>query len=148
MMTRRSLCLSGVFLIVLLACRVLTAADDPKPNDGDNVKLRGTWVLESLWFDGQEVPPGKTATMTFDGKKVILKKDVLESTGDYEIDPAKDPKTLDMTFEKDKRTIKAIYELRGNRLTVCLGVKDGPRPTEITANAGSATTLMRFERDK
>ena len=68
MMTRRSICLSGVSLTALLACRLRTAADDPKPKDGDEEKLRGSWVLESLWSDGQEIPPGKTVTLTFDGK--------------------------------------------------------------------------------
>ena len=78
-----------------------------------------------------------------------MKKDVLGATGDYEIDPTKNPKTLDMNFEKEKQTIKAIYELRGDHLTLCLGVKGGPRPTEIAANPGSTTKkLMRFERVK
>ena len=87
----------------LLACRLLTGVDDPKPEDGDEEKLRGTWVLESLWLDGQEVPPDKTVTLTFDG----MKNDVLKATGDYEIDPTKNPKTLDLNFEEEMQEIKA-----------------------------------------
>jgi uncharacterized protein (TIGR03067 family) len=135
------------FVTALLACSLLTAADDPKPKEGDKDRLRGTWVLTSAWFDGQEIPPGRTTILKFDGNEFMSKNAMREITGTYEIDPSSDPKTLDLNPEKGRK-IKAIYELRGDRLTVCHGVGGGPRPAEITANAGSGTALMRFERDK
>src|SRR5437868_308419 len=94
--------------------------DDAKK---DLAALKGTWGITSAEKDGKDVTD-KAVTLTFDGSKVIVKKDAkILFEGSYKIDPAKKPKTIDVVQESEGdakgKTIPGIYILDGDSLKIC-----------------------------
>jgi uncharacterized protein (TIGR03067 family) len=70
--------------------------------------------------------------------------------GQYVIDPDKYPKTIDYTFsEGDEKgqTFRAIYETSADSFMHC-GVMNGERPKTFSAEVGSESYLVTFERIK
>ena len=72
---------------------------------------------------GQVPEPHKIRIASFSEDQINLKIDG-DSTlvGPYHLDPAKAPKTLDLTIEirgGKKATLQGIYELDGNHLKMC-----------------------------
>ena len=66
----------------------------------------------------------------------------------YTIDPNKNPKELDVTFEEGPqkgKTMFAIYSLDGGELNICGGSK---RPTEFSSKPKSDTVLLTFRTRK
>ena len=66
--------------------------------------------------------------------------------GTYVIEPAKSPKTIDITMkEGDKGTAHGIYELKGDTLKICVARPNTERPTEFTEKG---TVFITFKRKK
>ena len=69
-----------------------------------------------------------------------------------ELGPAMSPRPIEFTFtegpEKGK-SLKGIYELNGDRLTICRGLTpDNVRPTEFATGAESGSALVVWKRAK
>lgn len=83
--------------------------------------------------------------MVFAGDKLTLKPAVGQDEAvAYEIDPSQKPKTMDLEPENNKLKAdlgKAIYELNGDTLKLCLGTK-GIRPREFT-DVGRASLVLK-----
>src|SRR5262245_4313046 len=128
-------------------------ADDAK----DDLKaLQGKWKLVGGERDGtaipkDNVPPG-TVTFEKDGRVTASLPDY-EAEGTVKLDPAKKPKTIDLTHDKgpdkDKKQF-GIYKLEGDKLTACVsppGKPEKERPTGFTTK-DSDHVLFIFERAK
>ena len=63
---------------------------------------------------------------------------------------AGEPMALDMTTRNHGDGMilhtKAIYRLKGNILTYCVGAPDEPRPTEFSTQPGDRRTLVVLKR--
>ncbi len=125
------------------------AKDDAIKKELD--KFEGAWQLISAETDGKKTPEEtvKLIKVVIKGNKhtVYRGEEAIVKDVPFQIDPTKDPKTVDDTLP-DGRMIHGIYKLDGDTLTSCVGAVDKERPTEFTAKAGTGQTLRVFKRDK
>jgi len=139
--------------ILLLAVSFAAAANSSNDDaiKKELNKFQGTWLLVSAETDGKKTPDEvvKTIKVVIDGNKhtVYRGDEALAKEIPFQIDPTKDPKTVDDTLP-DGRTIHGIYKLEGDTLTSCVAGVDKERPKEFTAKEGSGQTLRVFKRAK
>jgi RNA polymerase sigma factor (sigma-70 family) len=100
----------------------------------DMEALRATWVIVHGARDGEplsEVELRWWKRMVISGERITRGAGELQE-GTFTIDPNKQPKEIDMTFAKG--TLKGLYDLRGNTLTLAFAVQG--RPTGFDSMAG------------
>src|SRR6516165_11837054 len=89
-------------------------------------KLEGIWATVSIEAAGQKVTDEdkiKTRKLTTKGDKYTMKVGDETVQGTVEINPSKNPKTIDIkpdTGSNKGKTLLGIYELDGDNLTICL----------------------------
>jgi uncharacterized protein (TIGR03067 family) len=140
----------GVFVLIATGTR----ADEKADIEKERQKFQGTWAFESSAAGGQELPAAdlKDFVLTFEGDKHTVKKgtDVIQ-VGTQKIDPAKTPKTIDVTITEgpSKGTVMlGIYEIDGDTLKVCFDASGKKRPTEFKSAPGSETFVNVHKRVK
>jgi uncharacterized protein (TIGR03067 family) len=161
------MCRIRVFALVL-ACVTSGAfalADPPKSDAAQKEleRLRGKWSCTGVERDGKEDRSKRARavlgymTLTIRGEKlrfemVILGEKVSQS-GTIRIDPATEPKRIDLTFdpgqEEAGQTYQGIYALDGDKLRI-LWPKQEPerRPTTLRTKEGDGFEVHLFERSK
>jgi uncharacterized protein (TIGR03067 family) len=143
-------------LLPLLATLLFIAADPDKKSamQEEMKRLAGAWTVLKAAKDGKDVPVkdrGQPNTIFIrDGKLITYGKDGTDKVAlPFRLDPNRKPKTIDIIPESPKKgTIRGIYVLQRNKLTICLGEPGAKRPTEFTAKAGSGLGLFTLERKK
>jgi uncharacterized protein (TIGR03067 family) len=131
-----------------------SAAKDAPPDD--QKLLIGTWLVVKVEVNNKEAPPEVTKDA-----KLVLTQDrfVVEGmqggtekpTFAWKIDPAKNPRQLDLTAENGPykgRVAKGVYELKMDELKLCL-----PNDPEVADRPGSFTSagnllLLHLKRAK
>src|SRR5262249_32078394 len=115
-------------------------------------RFQGDWTFESSVADGKETPASdlKGLVLTFEGDKHTVKKgaEVIPG-GTQQIDPAKKPKTIDVTLTEGPSkgaAMLGIYEIEGDTLKVCFDAQGKKRPTEFRSAVGSGTFLNGHRR--
>jgi hypothetical protein len=68
--------------------------------------------------------------------------------GTFKLDPAREPKEIDIIRADDHKGMRGIYRLEGGRLTVCMGEPDDPRPTAFAPRPGTRVMLVTLRRDR
>jgi RNA polymerase sigma-70 factor (ECF subfamily) len=138
-------------ILTLLALGLLVAGDEPKSEDAkkEAEALRGTWTFSKMERDGGDL------TDQFGGVEVRFEAEKFSSPGieaTFTLDPTKTPKAIDISYKEGPaagQTIKAIYKLEGETLTICRALSQGDeRPKEFAAPAGSGRFLFQFKRNK
>ena len=121
----------------------------------DLEKLQGTWRVTSLETDGQKLEAAALA-----GAAIEITGDRFVSTGmgaTYEGTIAvrarrstSKPKTFDLLFTagppQGERN-PGIYELDGDRWTICLATRGGARPRRFATQPGTGFALEVLERE-
>ena len=145
----------NMYAFAVLVATVLIAADGPSnPAKDEHMKLNGTWVIESVTRDPREQKPdeGKGIRCVIKDEKVVVKlPGEAISSGELviKIDPTRNPKTMDLSPNGEKETVRAVYELAGDTLRVCWGSDNGKeRPAEFASTPGSGHTLVVLKREK
>jgi uncharacterized protein (TIGR03067 family) len=146
--------------IMLVAVGLLLGADSPpeKAPRREAGHLQGRWELvysESL-VDGKRVRDRESWTAHFSGELLYLEWDEDEEDEfSFRLDPTTDPKSIDLTGTPDDETepitLRGIYALKGNRLTICLNLKAGKaRPAKFIPGCvpGGDTEVWVFRRMK
>jgi RNA polymerase sigma factor (sigma-70 family) len=155
--------LGSVALIWQLGDARATVGDPPtekkdadKPAAKKDVDpLQGTWNIDSMEWGGKGLPKdlmtgykfvfdgdkltweGAIGIMSRAGKVSVIGDAVYK--GEFKIDPAQDPKQIDITLQINKkdRTLLGIYEIKGDTLKVCyFASNNGRRPTEFASKEG------------
>jgi uncharacterized protein (TIGR03067 family) len=139
-MIRRMLTLA---LFVSLA---LPLAADDKADAFD-----GTWVPVSAEMGGMKLPDefAKAIKLVIKGDQYTVTVGDKTDKGTSKADPK--AKTLDITStegENKGKTMLAIYEHKGDTLTVCYDVTGKERPKEFKSPAGSAVLLVTYKKEK
>ena len=106
--------------------------------------LQGTWKLVAGEIGGR-----KMTTEEVEKSKLVFKGDHYKVrrgngpkvTGTVAVDPAKDPKTIDITDSDGPnkgKTLLGIYAVDGNELKECFAAPGEARPTKFATQTGTA----------
>lgn len=144
-----------VVLIGLVGAGLL--ADAPKGDGAQELaKLKGSWTVTSYEREARKLPEeqAKAIKVSFTDDKFNLLAGIGFTGGKeaaVKIDPAKKPKTIDLTPADGRnkgKTFEGIYQLEGDTLKCCFAAPGTERPKDFSTKAGSRTVLLSFQRDK
>jgi uncharacterized protein (TIGR03067 family) len=142
---------------LLLGIGFLTAADDAKQDaiKKDRKKYEGTWRVTSLEINGNKSSEEDAKKITVvnkaDGTWILQVDGGKITEGTSEIDPTKNPKTIDfMETEGDNKgkIILGIYELGDDTRKLCYAGPGKERPSDFSAPACSGRVFVEFKREK
>lgn len=137
---------AAAFVLASLAVASAQPADDVKA-------AAGKWTISKATVGGTdytakfsslrlELTPDGAYTLVVNGKT---------DKGTVKVDPTKTPKEMDVLGKEGPnagKTIKTIYKLDGDTMTVCYELGDGPRPTAFESKAGTTVFLAEYKRAK
>jgi uncharacterized protein (TIGR03067 family) len=100
--------------------------------------LEGAWVPVEAQVAGQDIVVGELRVkyLVFDsgGYSIIDRTNHIVDSGEYVVNDSASPQTMDIVGRDGPnagRTMLAIYELEGDRLTVCYDLDGDERPTNM-----------------
>jgi uncharacterized protein (TIGR03067 family) len=113
--------------------------------------LEGDWRVAALEIDGTPVPAGAVSAsrILIDGDRFRTESPEGNYDGIFRIDLAATPPHIDIEFVEGPEagnTSYGLFDLDGNRLTLCLGLVGSPRPKGFVTTAGSGHALERLRR--
>ncbi len=131
----------------------LVQAKDEDAVKAEVKKFQGVWKVTEAYDKGDKVPAEdlRSLEVIFEGNKILVREgDKVHDRMTFQINPAKKPKTIDMTHAEGPnkgRTDPGIYLLEGNSLKICVNEKKGgARPTEFASKRGSSVSLIVLKR--
>ncbi len=138
-------------LWTLTAALALAAAADKKDED----LLQGRWKVMSVENNGKKAEAKVIANMKLvvagDKMTALDGNDVMDEYT-FRLDPTAKPRAIDLTIQtgdEKGKTVRGIYRLEGDALTVCVAEPDKKdRPREFSAPEGSSFMLLVFQRAK
>jgi uncharacterized protein (TIGR03067 family) len=146
-MKRTTLLLAVVFLA--------GAADGAKDESAKDLeKMQGDWAADSLVRGGFPLPADDARAYfrtVKDDQYTVSRYSKVVGKGTFKIDATKKPKTIDSQPADPTGKIKpvlGIYELDGDKLTICNAEPGKERPTEFTSKEGSGNSLTVWLREK
>jgi uncharacterized protein (TIGR03067 family) len=99
----------------------------------DQELFQGTWKVSKVLFRGQELPPADI-DMIFAGDQFTLQAGGGANAATFRLNPTKDPKEIDVVFQRLGVTWPGIYRLEGDRLLLCLNTEGRERPRDFTGS--------------
>jgi uncharacterized protein (TIGR03067 family) len=113
--------------------------------------LEGDWRFVSLEVDGTTMPSGMIAQsrLLIDGDRFRTESPEAIYEGIFTIDVETTPSQIDIEFVEGPEAGNwsyGLYELDGDRLTICLGVVGAKRPVAFATRSGSGHALERLRR--
>src|SRR5262245_28391073 len=149
---------AGVGLMTGVSGNAVEAQEDkgkPLPTEAAEVKLQGEWQLETLVVRGSALGQDQVK-----GRTLVIEGNTIRHTawgrdlerGTVALDPAKKPPTIDQTFDKGESlggmTLKGVYRVDGDTLTICNGPLGKDRPSDLVSKPGSGDSLFVYRRAK
>lgn len=121
--------------------------------DADMEKIQGTWMVESGQEGGKALEAGKVkgTMVTITADTITVKEGDQKREMTYKLDPAKNPKTIDLTTTQgtDKgKTAQGIYSLEGDSLKICFTIPGKDRPIAFDTRADSKEMLFTMKKAK
>jgi uncharacterized protein (TIGR03067 family) len=120
---------------------------------GTLCELDGTWVPVAAEVSGQEliVKELRVARLVLDrgGYEIIDRSDAIVDRGDFRINRGVSPPTMDIVGVSGPnagRTMLAIFELLGDRLTVCYELDGAGRPVDMRPNEDQLLLSITYAR--
>ena len=137
---------AAAFALAAVAVASAQPADDFKA-------AAGKWTVTKATIGGKDFTAAfKTLELQIapDGA-YTLKINGETDRGTVKADPTKTPKEMDILGKEGPnagKTIKTIYKLDGDTMTVCYELGDGDRPTAFESKAGTKQFLAEYKRAK
>jgi uncharacterized protein (TIGR03067 family) len=149
-MTRRNMfALLAWTLAGLIVMPLVAAAAD----DGDDLKLlAGTWKPKEANLGGNKIDAMllETAKVVYEGEKYTITIGEKGEMGTFTLDPKKMPKQMDIfptSGDNNGKTLLAVYELAGDKLTICYSLTPTVRPENFEP-ASNTLLVVEYERAK
>jgi len=113
--------------------------------------LEGEWQFVDLTIDGNAMPDAafSTSLLLIDGDRFRTESPGGVYEGVFTIDVEATPRQIDIEFVEGPEAGNwsyGVYELKGDQLTICLGLVGAPRPSGFTTSVGSGHALERLRR--
>ena len=113
--------------------------------------LEGEWCFSTLEVDGHTMPSAaiEQSRILIDGDRFRTESPEATYEGIFTVDVERTPAHIDIEFVEGPEagdTCHGLYELEGDRLTICLGLAGSTRPKAFAAKAGSGHALERLRR--
>lgn len=113
----------------------------------------GTWIPVTATMNGAELPADylQNTRVLFTGEKYMATAGEIRDYGTFKWDAATNPPSVVITGIEGPnagRTMLSIYQLDGDRLTVCYDLQGLAYPTEFKAEADSERYLVTYRRMK
>ena len=115
--------------------------------------IEGTWKMIAGEQNGQDEPEDdiqrSTLEIVGDQHTVTVGDAIL--TGTHTLDIAQTPMTIDSTDTAgpfEGMSLKGIFKLEGDVLSICFGGPDAERPSEFTTKDGKAAILHVWKRQE
>jgi len=127
--------------------------DDPAVRD-DMAQLAGTWTLESMEVDGRKASDDQMRgwLLIIEGDRYNPGSGQLSMEYTYRVDPSRHPKAIDLIPHEGPyrgRTLRGVYLLRENRLTICrVRFPEGERPAGFGTRPESGLVSSTWKRQK
>ncbi|MFO7275881.1 MAG: TIGR03067 domain-containing protein [Pseudomonadota bacterium] len=115
--------------------------------------LEGTWVPVAASVSGQELAVAELRVARFvleQGEyRIIDRDDQVVDSGNYTIDESVLPRQMDIigvAGPNSGRVMLAIFELEGDRLTVCYDLERNERPADMQAKEDQLLLSITYAR--
>jgi uncharacterized protein (TIGR03067 family) len=114
--------------------------------------LAGTWKPVAADLGGNKIDMMvlEKATIVYEGDKYAITIGDKGEKGSLTLDAKKSPKQMDIfptEGDNNGKTLLAVYELAGDKLTICYSLTPGVRPENFEP-ASNTLLLVKFERVK
>ena len=112
----------------------------------------GDWLLLQINRDGKDIDLDhlEGAVRHIGGSTYSIKPmSGTTITGDYTVDPTSEPKSIEMMVDNGRfegGTLKGIYRIEGDRLTISFGTPGEPRPAALDSTPGTQHTVAVHKR--
>jgi uncharacterized protein (TIGR03067 family) len=113
--------------------------------------MEGTWAFRSLDVDGSTVPASMLTNsfLLIDGDRFRMESPEATYDGILTIEVEAEPHRIDIEFVEGPEAgnhCEGLFELDGDRFTLCLGLVGAPRPEHFATTPGSGHALERLVR--
>lgn len=137
-------------LILVAVSSVFLAADTPQGAS----PLDGTWQVQRREYDGDDNNFSDTnfviAAGVITARQKQGDKEVAGAELRFTLNPGKEPKTIDVTTQRQGKAVRlvGIYRIDGDTARICLAKEGEPRPSEFVSEKGSKHELIVLRRLK
>ena len=122
--------------------------------EGDDRRaLEGAWVPVAALVGGQPLELAELRVryllLEGGGYRIIDRSNRVVDSGHYRLNADATPSAIDIVGEHGAnagRTLRALYDLDGDELTLCYDVEGGARPVTLAPRPGAAQLLITYER--
>jgi uncharacterized protein (TIGR03067 family) len=140
---------------LLTLALVLGAAGPGKTDDKDDLNsLQGSWTMFLCFTSGEKLSPDllKSGELVVEDNEYRRKLGPSIAAATINVDSSKTPHSINFTYTagpQKGQTLKGIYKVDGNNLTICQGlIERADRPTDFAAPVGTNRSLVVWKRAK
>jgi uncharacterized protein (TIGR03067 family) len=141
----RILTIAVVNLTFCALFSTLAVAEDE--SEKDLQKMAGAWTPVLMQLNGKKQPEEllKSIRLSIKGDKYSTVVGKEKDEGTLKLDATKEPREMDITSnvgENKGKAIPCIYEIKGDELRVCYGLKVAERPIDFKADEDAKGVVM------
>ncbi len=139
--------------LLVLGSALLLLGADPAADQSQKelARFQGTWMITSSEQDGRADPSVKDARVIISADEFTTKvADRPLRHGTIKFDPAKQPKTIDLTYTDGPQKGQSsfgIYHLDGDSWVLAFSVPGKPRPASFDHRVKAGVRYMVLKRE-